>query len=212
MFKGFLDKYVLAGDVASSSAAPVAVNTAPMGSAPSITVNNNEFVTALRNAIKARTSAFTALLQAADKLMNIIPDPNTRLKAAFASVSGEGRGLREVLGAIDVHVADLESQKMQFQHAMEAQKQTALGTLQNELSAIAPANESAQQQIAAMNQQIQQLQQMMATNNQRALELNGQISAEGARFTATTQQFESAMLTVRSELDGQRVAIASTLS
>lgn len=214
MIKGFFDKYVLADDPTSPAPAPAApANTAPMGAVPSTVVNtNNEFVTALRNAIKARQTAFTALLAAADKLANIIPDPITRLKAAFATVSGEGRGIREVLGAIEVHIADLESQRMQFSRALEGQKQQAIGTLQHELDNIKPANDSAMAQIQSMTEQIGQLQQLVQNNNLRAGELQTKIATEGARFTASAQQFETALVLVKSELDGQKAAVTSTLS
>lgn len=214
MIKGFFDKYVLADDATSPAPAPAApANTAPMGQAPSTVVNsNNEFVTALRNAIKARQTAFTSLLAAADKLAGIIPDPITRLRAAFATVSGEGRGIREVLGAIEVHIADLESQRMQFTRALEGQKQQAIGTLQHELDSLKPANESALQQIQSMTEQIGQLQQLVQNNNLRAGELQTKIATEGARFTASAQQFETALVLVKSELDGQKAAVTSTLS
>lgn len=212
MLKGFFDKYVLAEGKEHPAPAAPAVNTAPMGQAPSVTVNNNnEFVTALRNAIKARQTAFTALLAAADKLAGIIPDPTTRLKAAFATVSGEGRGIREVLQAIDVHIADLESQRLQFTRAMDGQKQSAIGTLQAELDSLKPSNDSAAAQIQSMQQQIQSLQELMANNNTRAGELSAKIATEGARFTTAAQQFETALVLVKGELDGQKAAVSSTL-
>ena len=155
---------------------------------------------------------YTALLQAADKLVSIIPDPNTRLKAAFASVQGEGRGLREVIGALDVHVADLESQRMQFGQALAKQREAAVGVLQRELDGLKPANDTAAQQIQAMTAQIQQLQTLITTNTTRAAELQGQITAQTMQFTQTEQQFVSALQIVKSELDGQKAAVMSVLS
>jgi chromosome segregation ATPase len=191
---------------------PAAVNTAPMGAAPSAVVNTeNTFVAALRQAIKQRSSAFTNLLAAADKLASIIPDPATRLRAAFAT-SGDGRGPKEIVDAITVHISDLEGQKLQFQRALESQRAAKLGGLQAELDALKPANDNAAAQIASMTQSIQQLQQLIATNTARGSELQGQLAAETASFTASAQQFELALATVKQELEGQKTAVLSTLS
>jgi chromosome segregation ATPase len=183
-----------------------------MNAQPVPVVSDNSFIEALRKAVKTRPTAFTSLLAAADKLANIIPDPNTRLKAAYATVSGEGRGLKEVVGAIEVHIADLEGQKLQFMSALEAQRTAALGTLESEMNSIGPANQSAAQQIQSMTQQIQQLQELIARNTNREAELKGKITAEQARFTVSQQQFESALVLVKTELESQRSAITSTLT
>lgn len=217
MLKGFLDKYVLAGDPAApatGAAAQPKLATQPFGAVPSTApvAGGNEFITALRNAIKARQSAYTALLGAADKLANIIPDANTRLKAAFATVQGEGRGLKEVIGAIDVHVSDLEGQRLQFASALQKQKDAAIGTLQRELDGLTPSNESAAAQIKSMSEQIAQLQGLMQTNQQRATTLQGEIAAQTSNFTTSEQSFNAALTIVKAELEGQKTAVMSVLS
>jgi predicted nucleic acid-binding Zn-ribbon protein len=114
--------------------------------------------------------------------------------------------------AITVHISDLEGQKLQFQRALEGQRAAKLGGLQAELDALKPANDNAAAQIASMTQSIQQLQQLIATNTARAGELQGQLSAESANFTASAQQFEVALTIVKQELEGQKTAVLSTLS
>lgn len=193
-----------------ASVANPAVVAAPTNVGTAVSTDNT-FVAALRQAIKARASAFTNLLTAADKLSSIIPDPATRLKAAFATV-GDGRSPKEVIDAITVHISDLEGQKLQFQRALEGQRATKLGTLQAELDALKPANDNAAAQIASMTQSIQQLQQLIANNTARATELQGTITAESANFTASAQQFEMALTIVKQELEGQKTAVLSTLS
>lgn len=197
---------------------PAPTGAVPLGAAPPApgmtlaSATPNPFTDALRAAIKNRPTAFTTLLVAADKLANIIPDPTTRLKAAYATVSGEGRGFREVIGAIDVHVADLEAQKMQFTQALERQRREAIGALEAELNSLPQANNTANTQIQAMTQQIQQLQELIAKNNARMAELQAAVAAETSKFTASQQQFESALVMVRGELEGQKSAVMSTLS
>ncbi len=195
----------------SPTAQPAAVAAAAPSNVGAAVAADNTFVAALRQAIKARSSAFTNLLAAADKLASIIPDPATRLRAAFAT-SGEGRSPKEVVDAITVHISDLEGQKLQFQRALEGQRAAKLGGLQAELDALKPANDNAAAQIASMTQSIQQLQQLIATNTARAGELQGQLSAESANFTASAQQFEVALTIVKQELEGQKTAVLSTLS
>lgn len=199
---------VAAAPAQTAQHAQVSAGSAPQAMQPA----DNTFIEALRKAVKGRATAFTSLLAAADKLANIIPDPNTRLKAAYATVSGEGRGLKEVIGAIDIHVADLEGQKLQFMSAVDNQRNAAIGSLESELNSIGPANQSAAQQIQAMTQQIQQLQELISKNTVRETEIKGKIAAEQARFTVSQQQFESALVLVKNELESQRAAIMSTLT
>jgi hypothetical protein len=73
-FGDFLNKYVLADGPTNTApkqaAAPQGAQIAAV-SAAAQTVSN-EFITALRNAVKGRATAFTALLAAADKLTSIM--------------------------------------------------------------------------------------------------------------------------------------------
>lgn len=195
--------------VAAPAAQPVQTAGAPASAAVS---QDNQFLEVLRKVIKSRSTAFTALLEAADRLNNIIPDPTTRLKAAYATVVTEGRGLKEMLGAIDAHFSDLEGNKLAFTRSLETQKAAALNTLNAEKSALENSIKTSSDQIASMQQQIQQLQQVIATNTARSIEIATQIQTEDARFAATAQQFDTALLIVRQELEGQRSAIGSTLA
>lgn len=180
------------------------------GSAPAARPVDDQFVTALRNAIKARSSAFTALLATADKLSNVIPDSTMRLKAAFATL--EGRGLKEILGAIDVHAADLESQRMQFSRQAEDAMKREVGAKQAELDAIDPAIQVAQSQIEALSRQISSLNETIAQKSARKAELTTEIASETARFDTAKQQFETALTVVKGELDGQKAIIQSALA
>jgi chromosome segregation ATPase len=172
----------------------------------------NRFVEVLRKAITARQTAFTSLLAAADKLASIIPDPIVRLKAAYATVSGEGRGLREVVAAIDFHMSDMEGQKAQFMSVLKTQQQQAIGTIETELNGIPISNENAMKQIQTMTQQITQLQELLGKNAARESELRNELASQQATFTMSQQEFESALATVKGELEGQRMAITSTLT
>ena len=189
--------------------------SAPIGAAPSAgvaPVADDKFVQALRTAIKNRPTAFTALLSTADKLASVIPDAATRLKAAYATVAGEGRDVRSILQAIEVHAADLESQRMQFSKQAEDAMKVAIGAKKAELDTIDPSIASAQQQLVALQQQMQSLNEAIAQKNIRKGELVGEIATEEQRFSAAKQQFETALTIVRAELDGQKAVIQSALS
>jgi chromosome segregation ATPase len=212
-----LKNLVVEDDSSGQSAAPKTTTTAatPLGhAAPASTAvaADNKFVQALRGAIKNRATAFTSLLAAADKLVTIIPDPTTRLKAAFATVAGEGRGVKEVLGALEIHASDLEGQRLQFQRAAEEAKNIAVGGLQRELDTIQPSVAGAQSQITSMQTQIQSLNELIAQKSARGAELTAQISTENQRLTTSQQEFETALTIVKSELDGQKAIILTALS
>ena len=189
--------------------------SAPSGQAFTATTTtpiNNQYVDALRAVIKNRSTALTALTAAAEKLVNVIPDPTVRLKAAFEMVKGDGRGVKELLDAINVHAADLESQKLQFGRAMEQESQKAVGVLQAESDGLSSGIQTAQQQIQSLQAQLTQLNNLISTNTARRAEIAGQISGEKARIDTNAQQFETALSIVKNELAGQRAVIQSALS
>ena len=213
MFSDFLDKYVLAdnGKPKEQPAPTEAKVMTQVAGQPYVAPADNEFLTALRNSIKGRSSAYTSLVQAADKLASIIPDANMRLKAAFAT-TGEGRSVKDVTNAIDIHIADLESQKLQCKNAIDAQRQSSVGSLQAELTTLKPANDAAQQQITALTEQIRNLTESITRNNTRAAELQLQINAEELRLDSRQQQFDAALNTVKAELTAQKNIVTSTLA
>jgi hypothetical protein len=201
---------------AQAKPAPTQDSRAP---APNITMPphalapvNDKYADALRTVLKSRSSAFSALLQGADKLVAIIPDPNTRLKAAYEMVKGEGRGVREIAAAIEVHASDLEAQRMQFNSAIEKEKQATLGALQAELDRLGPNSETALKQIESLTAQIQTLQQVVNQNQARHAEIGSQIAMETGRIETSKQQFDSALTLVKAELEGQKNIILTALS
>lgn len=190
---------------------PITSNQAG-GSSGTTPLTNDKFVSALKTAIKNRQTAFTALMAAAEKLANIIPDPNTRLKAAYATIQGEGRGAKEILGAIEVHQADLESQKLSFNKQSEDALRLTIGGKQSELDSIDPSIQTAQNQIQALTQQIQTLNETIAQRTARKAELTADIANDSATFARAKQEFETALTIVKTELDSQKAVIVSALS
>ena len=208
--------FIVEDDASAGAVAPAKPQVnAPIGVAPqshATGVADDKFVQALRAAIKSRATAFTALLATADKLASVIPDANTRLKAAYATVAGEGRDVRSILQAIEVHAADLESQRMQFSKQAEDAMKATIGSKKAELDAIDPSIASAQQQVQSLQQQIQALNEAIAQKNIRKGELAADIATEEQRFNSAKQQFETALTIVRAELDSQKAVIQTALT
>lgn len=172
----------------------------------------NEYVELLRKAILGRASALTSLLNAADKLATVIPDPTMRIKAAYQMVKSEGRGLNELLQAIEIHASDLASQERQFAAAAEQAFNTATGALDRELGALGPSSENARSQIESLQQQIANLNTVISNNTVRQTELTGKIAEEKAHFEANKVKFATALSAVQAELQSQKTVISSTLA
>ena len=218
MIGKFLREHILADDGTAPSPTPAAQPqakpqpqaTGTPGYTP--TAPDNAYVDVLRGVIKSRTTAFTTLLAAADKLVKFVPDPNTRLQAAFASVQGEGRGLKQVLDSIAIHAADLEAQQASFAAAAERQKKSAVGVATAELSRMDEASDTARAQIQSMTTQIDQLNSLIAKNADSATDLRNKITAEETQLATNQHNFETALAIVKAELDSQKNAVTAALS
>lgn len=212
-----LGKHIFEDDGKSTPAQTANPNT-PIGvTATAVTSGaaipaNNEYVGLLRTALKSRVTAFTNLLTAADKLATVIPDPNMRLKAAYEMVKADGRGLNELLQAIDIHANDLASQERSFLAQAESALGSAIGAMERELQSLDSTNTSARQQIESFQQQIATLNTTIANNSVRQTELSNSIASERARFDTNKIQFSSALSTVQAELSSQKTIISSTLA
>lgn len=173
---------------------------------------NNQFVDALRTTLKNRSTAYTALLTGADKLAAYIPDQTMRFRASYDQIKTEGRGVKEIAAAIEVHAQDLSSQQMIFSQALDKERAKTVGEFEAELRRLEPANANAQQQIQNMEAQIVKLREQMSGTAQRQLELQQQIAIENDRITTSKQQFDTAMNIVKSELDAQKNIVLTALS
>lgn len=203
---------------ATAAPAPQGVQQAPKPGQPAFVPPvyqhevNNQFVDALRTALKGRSTAYTALLNGAEKLAAYIPDQTMRFKASFDQIKTEGRGVKEIAAAIEVHAQDLSSQQMHFIKALDQERAKTVGECEAELRRLEPANANAQQQIENMEAQIVRLREQISGTTQRQLELQQQVTIENDRIATQKQQFETAMNIVKSELDAQKNIILTALS
>lgn len=209
---------VLEDEPGSKTASPAPAANTPIGVSATAVVGsatplaNNEYVGLLRQALKSRVTAFTSLLNAADKLAAVIPDQSMRLKAAYEMVKADGRGLTELLQAIEIHASDLASQERSFMAQAEAALGSTIGAMERELQTLDAANATARQQIESFQQQIANLNNTIASNGGRQAELSNSIASERGRFDSNKMQFTSALTTVQAELASQKTIISSTLA
>ncbi len=180
--------------VGSLHATPQAV---PMGVNP-------EFVAAIKKAVFGKSTALTALVEAADKLANIIPDPVTRFKAAFATASS-GRTVQQIAAAADIHLADVEGEELRFKAAVDGK----LGSEINQLEATAS---SAAAQITSLQRQLEETQQRIIQLTQQQAEAAALAGQKKIELQTTSEQFKAAAQTVRNEINALRQTVLSSLS
>jgi chromosome segregation ATPase len=193
--------------VPANQPATVPANTPvlPAGSvATSVPTAQSEMIATIRNTTLARKTAYTALLEAADKMISIIPDVNTRLKAAYAMVGGEQRTVNTIIQALDVHISDVDGEKGRFAQFTQQQYANEVESVRTQAANLTADTQRIQQQIAELNQQV-------ATNTNRVAELNQQADTRQRELDSAVSQFNASAQVVRSEFEQQRSSLATIL-
>lgn len=188
---------------------PAPVAAQPTGTHTSVTPvsvgADPEMVSAIKKTTLARKTAYTALLEAADKMTTIIPDSNTRIKAAYAMVAGEQRTVDTIVNALDVHISDVDGERMRFTQQTSQLFANEVETLKAQAASLDATNEQLRNQIASLTQQVTDNAAKSATLLAQATTRNTELEQAAARFTVAAQQ-------VRSEFEQQRVSLSTILS
>lgn len=191
---------------------PTAANTAAVAAAVT-SGYDQEMLATLQKVITNRKTSYTALIEASDKLKAVIPDDITRLKAAFAMISGEGqRTLDTITQALDVHSQDLSGELIRFKQASEGAVKAKVGSLRSTVQNLTASNETRTQQIANLQAQMATLQQGIAADTVKITELSGQANNAEAEIAATTEKFAAAVEYLRQDLNNKKSQLASALS
>lgn len=177
-------------------------------SAPQV---NPEFVAAIKKAVFGRNTALTQLMASADKMASIIPDAGTRLKAAFATMA-DGRTVKQVIDAVEVHLADVDGQEMQFKNALDAKTQSQCGTLDGQASTLANQIQQSQAEIETAQQRISALTASIGQLSQQHAEVLHAAATRRQELDQAALQFKQAAQAVRNELNGHKATIVSALS
>lgn len=214
---GFLDALkkavspLVGFDEAEPQPAPTNYKTARVaGSYVAGTAYDPDMLAALSTAIMARKTPYTALLDSAKKLEKVIPDETMRIKAAFATLGD--RTPPDVIQAIDVHLADLEGERLRF-------KQTSEKNLKSVAGAARSTAKSKEDQIASNAERIQrirdeaaQLEQANATLTNDARTLSVQADQAESEVKAVEGRFNATVDYLKSDLIGKKSGLGSLLS
>jgi chromosome segregation ATPase len=170
-------------------------------------------VAALQKVIASRKTPYTALVEAADKLKQFIPDDVTRFKAAYAQIAGDGvRTVGNIASAIDVHINDLNGEQMRFKQSSDAQVNAKVGNLRAQVETIVSQNAQRTQQIANLQAQIATMNQSTVDDTAKASELTNQANAAEADIAAVAQKFQAAADFLKQDLTNKKTQLTSALS
>lgn len=205
----FVDDSAAKKSEPKSTSAPAAspVGGFPVGQTATIAAGsgvNPDFIAAIRKAVFGKATALTSLIEAADKLQNIIPDATTRFKAAYAT-AGNGRTVQQIAAAADIHLADVEGEELRFKAAVDAK----LGTEIQQLDATAT---SAATQITNLQRQLEETQLRITQLMQQQAEAAASSSQKKIELQTTSDQFKAAAQMVRNEIQTLRQTVLTSLS
>ncbi|WP_374348401.1 hypothetical protein [Chitinimonas sp.] len=181
---------------------PNAAPTAAVADTPVAGAPDDEAYRSLRAATLARPTEYSDLLAALDALRTVLPEGELRLNAALALLRGRGIDLTMVLRALDVHMADLETERHRFNEVALAETATAVAQPQAALQQLDATLAQRLQQLSALQAEIDQL---IARRADTAQAMQG---AE-QRIADTCARFEAACKAVAAELEADRARFAA---
>ncbi|MES2018001.1 MAG: hypothetical protein V4484_16050 [Pseudomonadota bacterium] len=191
-------------DVDTSPKAPTVTGMAPKAAAP-VSINQQMLAT-LREKITSRSTAYVTLIEAAQRLASVIPDEATRMKAAFAMVSGEGiRSVASITQAIDVHIADLEGERMRFKQASDLQTNVKSAALRKQAETLATQTDCMQTEIA-------RLQADVVKNTAQCRDLTMQADQADTEITSIAAAFDRSVDFLKADLAAKKAALSSILN
>lgn len=174
-------------------------------------VLNDDMVQAIRKVTFSRNTALTALISASDALVDIIPDPVMRLKAAHKTAGG-GRSAKEISDAVAVHLNDVDGEEMKFTQILNTKIKTEVHGLTQKMVMTEKAVEAATAEIQNLQQRIIQLQQQIAENTAKVVTLRSEAETQESDLRRAETEFKAAAAAVRAELNAHKNTILSTLS
>lgn len=177
--------------------------------APPSALNQN-MVDAIRKQTFGRNTALTALIGAADQLVDIIPDPTMRLKAA-QKTAGAGRAAKEFADAVQIHLSDVDAAEMSFAQTLDGKIKAEVGGLKAQAQQAEIQVNSANTEIQNLQNRIVQLQQQAVDHTTAFHNFNAEAMAKENELRQAETEFKAAAAHVRNELNGHKATILSTL-
>ena len=174
---------------------------------------NQQMLVTLREKIGSRSTAYVTLIDAAQRLASVIPDETTRLKAAFAMVSGEGiRSVASITQAIDVHIADLEGERIRFKHASETQTDVKSAALRKQAETLSAQSAGNTAQIERLQTEIAKLQTDIVKNTAQCRELTKQADQADTEIASISAAFDRTVDFLKNDLAARKAALSSILA
>lgn len=192
----------------ASASMPMSTGGVPFTPMASV---NQSMVDAIKKVTFGRNTAFTQLIAASETLADVIPDQTMRLKAAYKT-TGAGRTGRQVAEAVDVHLADVDSEVRKFEQLIDTKMQTEVGAIEGRASNAQRQVEQAQSEIQSLSQRIADLQASMGQLAQTASSAQLEVQQKRGELEGAKHEFKMAADAVRAELNNSKQAIVSTLT
>lgn len=165
----------------------------------------------VREAAFRRQSAMTQIMAGMEALSDVIPDPNTRIKAAFKTSSG-GRTPQQILDAVAVHIADVDGTLAGFEQALSATKKETEDQSAAKIASLESVITSTTSQIQAYQQQITAAQQRIQDAQTQLIDTQRDAQVRVAEIEQSAFTFRRAIDTVRNEIIAVRDGIKTALS
>lgn len=189
----------------TSASAPAAIAASAAGIDPAM-------LAALDKTLLNRKTAYTALLEAANKLTAKVPDEATRLSLAYTMVSTPGRSVKDMIDSIDVHLSDLEGEKMRFKS--QSDKEVAQRCVANRTQAdsIEAQVGSAQDRINSMQAEINKLNDQINAGHVEAARLRQSADSAEGEIRIVQQRFEAAVDYAKANLASKKTDLQQITS
>lgn len=153
-----------------------------------------EMVNDLQNAVQARTTAYTTFAQGLKVQESAIPDTRMRYTVVANFMKSSGLDAAKLIGAIQVHKADLDTEQQKFASNIQSKRDTAVA---KPTQAIQGLLEQQQRD----EDQIRQIQENMHAREDTIRAKQQEIAAAEASITNVETTFNLALTAVQVYLD-----------
>jgi hypothetical protein len=133
-----------------------------------------EIVAFFQKTVEGRKSPYNALVKAADRLKEFIPDETSRLQAAMA-ICGDQWPPDVLSLAISAHIADIDLARKKAKSNTHSLATERAAGLRDEADQIKKRNSKIMDEIHALNESIAKLEAALNANNATLASLNEQI-------------------------------------
>lgn len=169
-----------------------------------------DMIAQLRDVVAKKPSAYSAFLEQAATFESIIPDETMRLRAAIASVLKSGsRTFEQISGSIDMHIADVEGQRVLFKGVSDQRRRTEVDAPKQRADQLHNQNVQIAQQIEQRQQEIQRLQEQAAQNDTETNQLLMQSQAAEADIGSVENRFGLSVDFVKNELAAKKQLLST---